>query len=264
MKIPSKISHPIRLKEQPSLHAFTLIEMLTVVAVIGLLSALLLPAVQNAKSRSAAAKSISNLRQIGAGMNMFAAENDGSFPPAAAQIKNEQGQWSFLGSWDAFIMPYLGADVPVNFPYSDSGVKKEKIRPLAPLISHPNDRSEIPPGAFRRSYAMSTVSGAIGKSTWSGTQVVLSARQVNVIEPANTILVLEKPGFKDNTLGRTGGAGTGRASDQLANQPKLNPDGRFNYLFADGHVGTYAVEDTIGKNGTLDAPQGFWTINPLD
>lgn len=60
--------------------AFTLIEMLVTVTVIGVLIALLLPAVQSARESARSAQCKNNLRQIGIALNAYHAKND-CFPP---------------------------------------------------------------------------------------------------------------------------------------------------------------------------------------
>lgn len=60
--------------------AFTLIEMLVVIAIIGLLASLLVPATQKAVERSKAIKTLSNMRGAGTMMLSYAAENNGHFP----------------------------------------------------------------------------------------------------------------------------------------------------------------------------------------
>jgi len=82
-------------------HGFTLVEMLVVIAIIGVLIALLLPAVQSAREAARRAACSSNLRQIGLAMQNFETSR-GYFPPS----RFGTGGWSA----QALITPYLEQD----------------------------------------------------------------------------------------------------------------------------------------------------------
>ena len=60
--------------------AFTLLELLVVIAVIGILAALLLTVLSRAKARAQQTACLSNLKQIGLGIHLYADEHDDTLP----------------------------------------------------------------------------------------------------------------------------------------------------------------------------------------
>jgi len=90
--------------------AFTLIELLTVIAVIGVLAAILIPTVGRARQSAYQAEAIANLREIHSAISMYVVNNNNQYP--RSQTLKPEGatgsDWDYDGGfWFNTIAPYL-------------------------------------------------------------------------------------------------------------------------------------------------------------
>jgi prepilin-type N-terminal cleavage/methylation domain-containing protein len=86
---------------------FTLIELLTVIAIVGLLAALLLPAIQAAREAARRAACASNLRQIGIGLHAYHNTHE-AFPTGCTDFRpvgSTRGERQL--AWSAYLLPFV-------------------------------------------------------------------------------------------------------------------------------------------------------------
>lgn len=114
------------------LRGFTLVELLVVIAIVGVLVALLLPAVQSARESSRRMQCASHLKQLAIGVHNYEGTNR-VYPPTFCQPLNsatKSGGWSAL----ARVLPYLeegGLYQFIDYNQSYGSIKMPDGSPLA-------------------------------------------------------------------------------------------------------------------------------------
>jgi len=99
---------------------FTLIELLVVLAIVAILAALLFPVFAQSRERARTASCVSNVRQIGMAVLLYAQDHDEALPPVGIPIDAEQEDEpddddEEIG-WPALLAPYLKSTVVLKCP----------------------------------------------------------------------------------------------------------------------------------------------------
>ncbi|EIQ00465.1 prepilin-type N-terminal cleavage/methylation domain-containing protein [Opitutaceae bacterium TAV1] len=224
----------------------TLIELLTVVTIIGILVAILIPVVGKMRASARQTQCTVNMRQLGIAVHLYVADNRQRLPYGYWTKKPEDGGGTT--TWDGAITPYFG------------DTRKSSLQ-------CPSDDLPISPPVRRRTYSMIRAGqGGVGK-TGNLTEKAPSGVAISSLESlAQTAMFTERSSSKatgqssDNYIGGSAACVIDSPKNQVNEGKGLSlHGGRFNYLFVDGHVKSYRPEETIGT-GTMDAPKGIWTI----
>jgi prepilin-type N-terminal cleavage/methylation domain-containing protein/prepilin-type processing-associated H-X9-DG protein len=107
----------LRLARAPRRAAFTLIELLTVIAIIAILAGILVPTVQGVFAHARASQGQNNLHSIGVALQLYATDNKNRLPAPTGTgssgnsnvASNPTGK-----SWVWEIMPFAGMQVPTD------------------------------------------------------------------------------------------------------------------------------------------------------
>src|SRR5579884_1015209 len=129
-------------RSSPSTYrAFTLVEMLVVIAIIGILAALLLPALKSAKAKARRLQCTSNLHQVGVAFHLFLHDHDSKFPMQVST--NDGGTLEFVQN--SYLIPNL-----FYFSYRHFQALSNNLSTPATLVCPSDQEREI-------SYVFSTL-----------------------------------------------------------------------------------------------------------
>lgn len=223
------------MKHSPAPHrAFTLIEILVVIAIIGILSAILFPVFSRARENGRKTVCLSNMRQLGMAFQQYAQDSRGKYPLAG----NYQAWNPGFAHWVTGVPGGAGADGNLaalqeangDFPYVDGKKAVVETGALFPYVKStavyicPSNRDGKVKGL---SYSMNCAVSGLNTSF--------------IRSPGDIILLVDEEYATD---GFFWAANTKVYTDNGNSTDKLTTEhnGGGNFLFADGHVKYFPFE----------------------
>lgn len=221
------------LKKKP-FAAFTLIELLTVIAIIGILAAILIPVVGSVRENARQAQCGSNQRQIALAVLMYESENNALPGPIFRRIRRTDSNDPDLRELNWIIEPYIGGtrlevwDCPSN----SLSLGSEENRGGVVMVLNNSRTRTVPPRFF--GYPGATeANGGVPKRLSQIERAGNGPAARNLVEPSQIWLISDADGwnYDDASIGAVGGGGVPISSEV----GPVHNNGR-NYVFFDGHL----------------------------
>ena len=198
-----------------STHAFTMIELLTVIGIIAVLAAILFPVLSRVREGGRRDACISNLRQIHGALSMYLQDYDGVYPNAVSpgDVSNPE-RWNYKDPDFVKIIPTLPQFHTLMYPYikskevfhcpSDNGLKY--------LDAFPGWLLEASPSSYAK----------VGTSYFYDAEYALTrSRDSQITQTTVNPIVID-----------ASGQWHGSPSEPI----DVGKNYRYNMLFTDGHV----------------------------
>ncbi|EDM25633.1 hypothetical protein LNTAR_25105 [Lentisphaera araneosa HTCC2155] len=245
---------------------FSLIELLVVVAIIGILASLILPTLGKAREQSKKALCKSNLKQLGLTMFMYADDNNYKAPFTSRA-------WGGRQTYDDFLSGYDGREQLTTAQHAAAMLSSNTFgEGSTDIYRCASDDSAWKYGgnttALGRSYAITEMRTNDNNKRFLGMSHGNITRSFSELNKAsNTIILMEfhnggnimGNGWNDNKR-----AQTYNSNDQQGNTPH---DSRGNFLLTDGHVESLSANQTLIKSdGSVAAVNNIsntmWDASP--
>jgi prepilin-type N-terminal cleavage/methylation domain-containing protein/prepilin-type processing-associated H-X9-DG protein len=192
----------------PARTAFTLIELLVVIAIIAILAGMLLPALSKAKDRAQGAGCLSNTKQIGLAITLYAGDDNDWFPMidpswtigpyANARGLACGGEWKLKTGQPNTIAPLLQSYAPNNLVWVCPKRKRGLTYQTEAGIFDPSITGFL-------SYGFNEL-GVFGKVNPADSYHLTKFKMSSTVKPADTVAITDVSGSNDPRECCPGGA----------------------------------------------------------
>lgn len=249
-------SHPVSQQRR----GFTLIEMLVVIAIIALVAALTVPSVQGGLRSARHTQSMSQLRQWGAALQMYALENRGNLPtrgpdqqPTWAQV-TQLSNPQVAHAWYNVLPPFVDetplAEIPAN----------QRLQFLLGQTMHRDPEARLDRSLLnQRPLFTYSFNSQLNTSRATGNQIQGMGDLRNQVvslshfaQPGKTVI------FFETRVNRDDGTRTETAASQMARayghsrHISFRYGGRANLAFLDGSVRRFRSDDIFNGRDVVN------------
>jgi prepilin-type N-terminal cleavage/methylation domain-containing protein len=228
--------------------AFTLIELLLVIAIIAILAALLMPALAAAQARGKRIVCLGNLKQTAASFQMYTADNDGKLA--------QNYPLDYLGTQGGSNSWVLG-DMKVSSDSTNKTlIRQGKFFPYASQVALyrcPVDPSRTGDAPRVRSYSMNGWMGSRYMETFPRTsdyRTFVRDSEVTAAGPARLWVIIDE---HEASIDDAWFLVTMDDSKPFASFPATRHEGSYGLNFADGHAEFYKLSGTKGGLSGTDS-----------
>lgn len=218
--------------------AFSLIELLTALAVIGALAAILIPVVGNAIAAARTNQAAANIRELALGIRLYANEHQLTTPKLWRDYNEAEIEAGMQKSWREAVLPYLGYTEDDMTPIHE---------PAGSVFYSPNAEPQLD-GRLTAHFGLNA---NIFEPEWA-------YRLDRVDEPSGIILLGEINRWTETCNPRHEPVYTG---DENTFYRISNPGHKGAYAFVDGHVELIAGNigtNAANPNAEEDAKRWRW------